>query len=212
MSKNANSLLHEDIKSNACVSDTKPSIKPINPTAESICQRDEMLSNESITLQKPITSRTSLNKSKCISFIPTAKELDYLKGVPLSDKDFSRPSECDIISGSDCFFTILRNWKIIGAEGQPIAQSTMFGCVVAGQIQKDSNSSTYTQLHLIRVKNDSNIDSILQQFWQMEELPSLKSLLSEEEEFCETYFKSTYKINDRVDLLLSYLFTETLIS
>ncbi|GFU25725.1 uncharacterized protein NPIL_276001 [Nephila pilipes] len=30
----------------------------------------------------------------------------------------------------------------------------------------------------------------------MEELPSLKSFLSEEEEFCETHFKSTYKIND----------------
>ncbi|GFT03179.1 uncharacterized protein NPIL_305571 [Nephila pilipes] len=29
----------------------------------------------------------------------------------------------------------------------------------------------------------------------MEELPSLKSLLSEVEEFCETHFKSTYKIN-----------------
>ncbi|GFT77289.1 DUF1758 domain-containing protein [Nephila pilipes] len=31
----------------------------------------------------------------------------------------------------------------------------------------------------------------------MEELPSLKSLLSEEEEFCEIHFKSTYKINDQ---------------
>ncbi|GFU47917.1 DUF1758 domain-containing protein [Nephila pilipes] len=31
----------------------------------------------------------------------------------------------------------------------------------------------------------------------MEELPSLKYLLSEEEEFCETHFKSIYKINDQ---------------
>ncbi|GFT03177.1 DUF1758 domain-containing protein [Nephila pilipes] len=69
------------------------------------------------------------------------KELDYLKGVPLLDEDFSRSSKCDIILGSDCFFTILRNGKIIGSEGQPIAQSTIFGLVAAGQIQKDSNSS-----------------------------------------------------------------------
>ncbi|GFS77633.1 DUF1758 domain-containing protein [Nephila pilipes] len=115
------------------------------------------------------------------------KELAYLKGVTLSDEDFSRPSECDINLGSGCFFTILHNGKIIGSEGQPIAQSTMFSWVVADQIQKDSNSSC-TQLHLIRVKNDSNMDSILLQFWQMEELPSLKSLLSEEEEFCEIQF------------------------
>ncbi|GFU18910.1 DUF1758 domain-containing protein [Nephila pilipes] len=144
----------------------------------------------------PITSSTSLSKSKCISFIPTAKVLLYNKegdsflfrallgsdysfvsedvinilglkrkndglslsgiririferGPPMSDEDFSRPSECDIILGSDCFFTILLNRKIIGSEGQPIAQSTMFGWVVADQIQKDSNSSC-TQSHLIR--------------------------------------------------------------
>ncbi|GFT59493.1 DUF1758 domain-containing protein [Nephila pilipes] len=87
------------------------------------------------------------------------KELDYLKGIPLSDEDFSRPSECVTILGSDCFFTILRNEKNIGSEGQPIAQSTMYGWVVASQIQKDSNSSC-TQSHLIRVKYNSNIDSM----------------------------------------------------
>ncbi|KAF8786764.1 hypothetical protein HNY73_008437 [Argiope bruennichi] len=53
------------------------------------------------------------------------KELDYLKGITLSDEDFSRPSVCDIILGSDCFFSILRNGKISGSEGQPIAQSTI---------------------------------------------------------------------------------------
>ncbi|GBM15133.1 hypothetical protein AVEN_242173-1 [Araneus ventricosus] len=139
--------------------------------------------------------------SKVTSQIPVenidTKDLDYLKGVTLSDEGFSRQSECDIILGSDCFFTILRNGRIIGSAGQPIAQSTMFGWVVAGQIRKDSNSSSHTQSHLIRVENDSNIDSILQQFWQMEELPIKKSFLSEEEEFCETHFNSTYKINEQ---------------
>ncbi|GFS91345.1 uncharacterized protein NPIL_180431 [Nephila pilipes] len=33
--------------------------------------------------------------------------------------------------GSDSFFTILRNRKIIGSEGKPIAQSTISGWVVA---------------------------------------------------------------------------------
>ncbi|GFT74248.1 DUF1758 domain-containing protein [Nephila pilipes] len=76
-----NSLLHEDIKSNsACVSDPKPKVKqPVNQTAENICQRDEMLCNESSTLQMPITSSTFLSKSKCISFIPTANVLQYNK-------------------------------------------------------------------------------------------------------------------------------------
>ncbi|GFS66893.1 DUF1758 domain-containing protein [Nephila pilipes] len=45
------------------------------------------------------------------------KELDSLKGISLSVEDISRPSECVIICGSICFFTILRNGKIIGSEG-----------------------------------------------------------------------------------------------
>ncbi|GFT31323.1 DUF1758 domain-containing protein [Nephila pilipes] len=78
------------------------------------------------------------------------KELDCLKGVPLSDEDFSRPLECDIILGSDCFFTILRNGKIIGSEGQPIAQSTMsswavvestYACVIY-DVQRNDNGIT----------------------------------------------------------------------
>ncbi|KAF8793882.1 hypothetical protein HNY73_001914 [Argiope bruennichi] len=81
-------------------------------------------------------------------------------------------------------------------EGPPIAQSTIFGWVVAGQIRRDSISSSHTQSHLISIENDCNIDSVLQKFWQMEELPDKKFLLSEEE-FCENHFKSTYKINDQ---------------
>ncbi|GFX14677.1 DUF1758 domain-containing protein [Trichonephila clavipes] len=59
------------------------------------------------------------------------KELDYLEGIPLADEDFSKPWECDVILGSNCFFSILRNGRITGSKGQPIAQSTIFGWVVA---------------------------------------------------------------------------------
>ncbi|GFX81279.1 DUF1758 domain-containing protein [Trichonephila clavipes] len=121
------------------------------------------------------------------------KELDYLEGIPLADEDFSKPSECDVILGSDCFFSILRNGRITGSKGQPIAQSTIFGWVVAGKIQ--GNCKSFMQSHLIRVENECN-DSILQQFWQTEELPLKKISLSEEEEFCENHFKATYKINN----------------
>ncbi|GFW34112.1 DUF1758 domain-containing protein [Trichonephila clavipes] len=123
------------------------------------------------------------------------KELDYLEGIPLADEDFSKPSECDIILGSDCFFSILRNGRITGSKGQPIAQSTIFGWVVAGKIQGNCKSS-FMQSRLISVGNECNIDSILQQFWQTEELPLKKISLSEEEEFCENHFKATYKINN----------------
>ncbi|GFX71507.1 uncharacterized protein TNCV_2694951 [Trichonephila clavipes] len=44
------------------------------------------------------------------------KELDYLKGIPLADEDFSRPSECDVILGSDCSFSIWLNGRILGLK------------------------------------------------------------------------------------------------
>ncbi|GFQ66761.1 DUF1758 domain-containing protein [Trichonephila clavata] len=44
--------------------------------------------------------------NKATSQIPVdkfnIKELDYLKGISLADEDFPRPSECDVILGSDC--------------------------------------------------------------------------------------------------------------
>ncbi|GFU09725.1 DUF1758 domain-containing protein [Trichonephila clavipes] len=126
--------------------------------------------------------------------VPTKSNF-IAEGIPLADEDFSKPSECDIILGSDCFFSSLRNGRITGSKGQPIAQSTIFGWVVAGKIQGNYKTS-FMQSHLIRVENECNADSILQQFWYTEELPLKKISFSEEEEFCENHFKATYKINN----------------
>ncbi|GFX61889.1 DUF1758 domain-containing protein [Trichonephila clavipes] len=137
-----------------------------------------------------------INSGKTVYLLPKKIEKPMkVEGIPLADEDFSKPSECDIILGSDCFFSILRNGRITGSKGQPIAQSTIFGWVVAGKIQGNCKSS-FMQSHLIRVENECNVDSILQQFWQTEELPLKKISLSEEEEFCENHFKATYKINN----------------
>ena len=46
------------------------------------------------------------------------------------------------------------------------------------------------------MENKNNIDSLLQNFWQTEELSVRRKILSEEEKFCEKHFKSTYNFND----------------
>ncbi|GFX49596.1 DUF5641 domain-containing protein [Trichonephila clavipes] len=77
--------------------------------------------------------------NKVTSQIPVERvnimELNYLEGIPLADEDFSKPSECDVVLGSDCFFSILRTGRITGSKGQPIAQSTIFGWVVADALE-----------------------------------------------------------------------------
>ena len=125
-----------------------------------------------------------------------------MKNTSLTDDHFARPAECDIILGSDCIFTILRNVRIVGSEGQLITQRTIFGWVVAGQIQSNYNPSSITQSHAICMESENNNDSILQNFWQNEELAVKKHFSSEEEEFYENNFKSTYKINDEGRLVV----------
>ncbi|GFV76660.1 uncharacterized protein TNCV_4728801 [Trichonephila clavipes] len=76
---------------------------------------------------------------------PTLKEfLEFLnvRGSSLelmtcNDSDTKVPTKSNFIAGSDCF-SILRNDRITGSKGQPIAQSTIFGWIVA-----DASESAY---------------------------------------------------------------------
>ncbi|GFV69811.1 uncharacterized protein TNCV_4973281 [Trichonephila clavipes] len=63
--------------------------------------------------------------------VPAKSNFISCKNNPGTDENFSRPSECDAILGSDCFFSILRSGRITGCKGQPVAQSTIFGWFVA---------------------------------------------------------------------------------
>ncbi|GFW65448.1 DUF1758 domain-containing protein [Trichonephila clavipes] len=124
------------------------------------------------------------------------KDLDYLKSIPLSDEEFMSPKECDIILGSDCFFDILRSGKIVGSKNKPIAQGTMFGWVVAGKLNVKNKEPHELYSHFLSTENELNTDSLLQRFWETEELSVKKQFLSDEEQFCETHFKSNFKYND----------------
>ncbi|GFV97785.1 DUF1758 domain-containing protein [Trichonephila clavipes] len=138
--------------------------------------------------------------NKVTSQIPSefldVKDLDYLKSIPLSDEEFMSPKECDIILGSDCFFDILRSGKIVGSNNEPIAQRTMFGWVVAGKLNVKNKEPHELYSHFLSTANELNTDSLLQRFWETEELSVKKQFLSDEEQFCENHFKSNFKYND----------------
>ncbi|GFR21554.1 DUF1758 domain-containing protein [Trichonephila clavata] len=108
-----------------------------------------------------------------------------------------RPKECDIILGSDCFFEILRSGKIVGSKNEPIAQRTMFGWVVAGKLNVQNKELNELYSHFLSTENDLKTDSLLQRFWETEELSVKKQFLSDEELFCEDHFQSTFKYNDQ---------------
>ncbi|GFR26198.1 DUF1758 domain-containing protein [Trichonephila clavata] len=105
-----------------------------------------------------------------------------------------RPKECDIILGSDCFFEILRSGKIVGSKNEPIAQRTMFGWVVAGKLNVQNKEPNELYSHFLSTENDLKTDSLLQRFWETEELSVKKQFLSDEELFCEDHFQSILNI------------------
>ncbi|GFW86110.1 DUF1758 domain-containing protein [Trichonephila clavipes] len=116
--------------------------------------------------------------------------------IPIRNEEFMSPKECDIILGSDCFFDILRSGKIVGSKNEPIAQRTMFGWVVAGKLNVKNKEPHELYSHFLSTANELNTDSLLQRFWETEELSVKKQFLSDEEQFCENHFKSNFKYND----------------
>ncbi|GFT76964.1 DUF1758 domain-containing protein [Trichonephila clavipes] len=139
-----------------------------------------------------------LNKvtSQISSEVLDVKDLGYLKSIPLSDEEFMSPKECDIILGSDCFCDILSSGKIVGSKNEPIAQRTMFGWVVAGKLNVKNKKPHELCYHFLSTENELNTDSLLQRFWETEELSLKKQFLSDEEQFCENHFRSNFKYND----------------
>ncbi|GFR09313.1 DUF1758 domain-containing protein [Trichonephila clavata] len=87
--------------------------------------------------------------------------------------------------------------KIVGSKNEPIAQRTMFGWVVAGKLNVQNKEPNELYSHFLSTENDLKTDSLLQRFWETEELSVKKQFLSDEELFCEDHFQSTFKYNDQ---------------
>ncbi|GFW71382.1 DUF1758 domain-containing protein [Trichonephila clavipes] len=62
-------------------------------------------------------------------------------------------------------------------------------------ISNDSYEEAWQKL-LDSTENELNTNSLLQRFWETEELSVKKQFLSDEEQFCENHFKSNFKYND----------------
>ncbi|GIY80350.1 reverse transcriptase [Caerostris darwini] len=92
--------------------------------------------------------------------------------------------------------------QVLRANGEPVAQNTRLGWVVAGNI-KDSQITNLTSANL-------NLYDDLKRFWEIESTPAAKTLdLTPEEKFCEEHFLSNSKINSdgRFEVKLPFLKT-----
>ncbi|GFX61489.1 uncharacterized protein TNCV_1030781 [Trichonephila clavipes] len=72
----------------------------------------------------------------------------------------------------------------------------MFGWVVAGKLNVKNKEPQKLYSPFLSNENELNTHSLLQRFWETEELSVNKQFLSDEEQFCENHFKSNFKYND----------------
>lgn len=98
-----------------------------------------------------------------------------------------RPADIDVLIGVDALPRILKGVNLISADKNVIAQSTIFGWVISG------NLSASKQIN-VSANNCCQLDETLQKFWEYENVPTF-SKLSVEEENCEKlYVTTTYQL------------------
>ncbi|XP_026738691.1 uncharacterized protein LOC113501692 [Trichoplusia ni] len=110
----------------------------------------------------------------------------HIESKPLADPGFDLPGPIDILLGAEVFADSLLNQHIKGNANQPIALNSVFGWLLLGKTRLASNALVHAS-----GKNDIDLNSLVQRFWELDCVPKA-SLLTPEEVFCEQKFLSDH--------------------
>ncbi|XP_030759066.1 uncharacterized protein LOC115884583 [Sitophilus oryzae] len=111
--------------------------------------------------------------------------------LPIFEGDFKSP--IDLLVGAELVPHILRSGRVLGEPGQPVALETIFGYILQGMAVSDHvplHNSTLLSCH---TSIESNLDIQLQKFWEVEEIPKISSLSTEDVQCEEIYRSLTYR-------------------
>lgn len=115
----------------------------------------------------------------------------HLEGLTLADPDFQTRGAIDLILGADAYGHIIDEGLIKGPLDAPVAQLTKFGWIISGPTSGSTSSSSL--IHGYHVSCDDPLHSLLQRFWELDEIPASNSPpLSVEEQHCENHFSTTH--------------------
>jgi hypothetical protein len=109
--------------------------------------------------------------------VPPDSQWKHLAGLKVADPEFIIPGPVDALIGADVFEGLMQTGRVIITHGNPTAMETVLGWVVTRQTDNTAQSASVAT-HLLLVQ--CNLGNILQKCWALEELPSLKLLMSEE--------------------------------
>ncbi|XP_017485298.1 PREDICTED: uncharacterized protein LOC108373869 isoform X2 [Rhagoletis zephyria] len=118
-------------------------------------------------------------------FQPTQEQREKWSHLTLADANCHSPSQIDLVIGSDLIPQIVLE-GVEKLSKNLLAQNTIFGWILSGQVPNQISSFS-TQVDEV---SNENLDSQLRKFWELEEIPTPKSLNSEDR-VCEDFYIST---------------------
>ncbi|XP_070170845.1 uncharacterized protein [Polyergus mexicanus] len=139
-------------------------------------------------------SLTAFVYQKITSYVGSkTKTVDYwphLRKLSLADPDPFSNHPIHLLIGSDLYGSLLKQKVKHGPTGTPTAQLTALGWILSGPTgTSNSITGSATSLNCVTIPS---LDSLLQKFWEIEEISSGLQL-SEEDKKCEQHFIETHQ-------------------
>ncbi|XP_070171430.1 uncharacterized protein, partial [Polyergus mexicanus] len=124
------------------------------------------------------------SKTKTVDYWP------HLRKLSLADPDPFSNHPIHLLIGSDLSGSLLKQKVKHGPTGTPTAQLTALGWILSGPTgTSNSITGSATSLNCVTIPS---LDSLLQKFWEIEEISS-ELPLSEEDKKCEQHFIETHQ-------------------
>lgn len=121
--------------------------------------------------------------------------------IQLADPNFNQPSAIDVLIGADLFWDLLGCDQLALGHNMPKLRSSKLGWLIAGPIPpcvRNRSSPKNIRCHVSISDSDecnnSNLNSQLTKFWELEQVPD-KQYFSKIEQACEEHFyRNTYRL------------------
>ncbi|XP_055527976.1 uncharacterized protein LOC129720518 [Wyeomyia smithii] len=110
-------------------------------------------------------------------------------GVRLADPQFYQSGKIDLLLGNQWFLKLLLPGENILADNYPILREIMLGWVVGGCCDVNTTAEQTVYSHSVTV---DDLNSLIQRFWEVEEVHSASKVCTEEQE-CELHFQATHR-------------------
>lgn len=143
--------------------------------------------------------------TKLTSHLPTNPVNVTIKDeISLADPTFNKPGTIDVLIGSDLFFEIIKDGKLLLDQPNLIAQNTCFGWIVAGGYSSQGQSSITEQKVYLTENQEVDVDKTLRLFWETESIPLANINTPEELDSIRHYIDTVQVKNGRITVALPF--------